>query len=48
MSGSYPLQRLIMRGHGDKPLSQVRIRHSCGTVVSFVRIAPLFDPPPKS
>jgi hypothetical protein len=27
----YPLQRLIMRGRGDKPLSQIRLRHGCGT-----------------
>jgi hypothetical protein len=42
------LHSLMTRGWGDKRLSQVRLRHSCGTMLSFVRIPPLFDPPPKS
>jgi hypothetical protein len=28
--GDGSFHRLIMRGKGDKPLSQVRIRHACG------------------
>jgi hypothetical protein len=34
------LHRLLMRGTGDKPLSQVRIRHACGTMVEIRRIPP--------
>jgi hypothetical protein len=32
--------RLITLGKGDKPLSQVRIRHACGTMVEIRRIPP--------
>jgi hypothetical protein len=32
--------RLLMRGKGDKPLSQVRIKHACGSKVEVRRIPP--------
>jgi hypothetical protein len=38
--GDGSFHRLIMRGKGDKPLSQVRIRHACGTMVEIRRIPP--------
>jgi hypothetical protein len=34
------LQRLLMRGKGDKPLSQIRIKHACGRKVEIRRIPP--------
>jgi hypothetical protein len=34
------LARLIMRGKGDKPLSEIRIKHACGSMVEIRRIPP--------
>jgi hypothetical protein len=34
------LQRLLMRGKGDKPLSQIRIKYACGAKVEVRRISP--------
>jgi hypothetical protein len=45
----YPLHRLIMCGKGDKPLSQIRLRHGCGSKLEIRRIPPLVSvAPPKS
>jgi hypothetical protein len=37
----YSLHRLVMLGHGDKLLSDVRLRHDCGTQLEIRRIPPL-------
>jgi hypothetical protein len=34
------LARRIMRGKGDKPLSEIRIEHACGSMVEILRIPP--------
>jgi hypothetical protein len=45
----HPLHRLVMRGKGDKPLSQIRLRHGCGSQLEIRRIPPLFSvTPPKT
>jgi hypothetical protein len=31
------LARLIMRGKGDKPVSEIRIKHACGPMVEMRR-----------
>jgi hypothetical protein len=33
-------QRLMMRGKPDKPLSEIRIKHACGSIVDIRRIPP--------
>jgi hypothetical protein len=34
------LHRLLMRGNGDKPVSELRIKHACGQMLQIRRLPP--------